>query len=383
MKLCLLTPTFLPRIGGAEICIDQLACHLQQQGHPTVVLSQHTSPATNPSTEPLLADKPYTVHHYPRPWSQQGLYLRPRRTLRRLHEHYGFDLVNAHMAYPSAFIAEPLRTKHRVPTVITVHGGTIFHRSRFRHRPAIWKRIAHSLATADAVISLSSYSTRLIKEIAPQQDHIASLGNGVDLARFAHTRYPLPETLAERCGKAYVLGLGRLVPGKGFHTMIEAFARARSQLPASLRLVFAGDGPERQRLEQLARQHDIQNRVVFLGTILGDDKIALLQHCLFTVLPSSREDNMPLVLLESMACGKPILASHIGGIPDMVHDNRTGRLCPAEDSDAFATGLVHLSEANAAASMASACLELAGEHDWQTIAERYLSLFQELVPTTR
>ena len=373
MRICLLTPTFLPKIGGAEICIDQLARNFHNAGHDVVVVTQR--PPTALAMKPV--DCPYPVERYSRPLSQLGPYLSARRVLARLHQQTPFDILNAHMAHPGGYVGQWFRSRYGVPVVITTHGGAIFLRSRFRSRRVIWQRIRDGLNNADAVISLSSYSDALLREIAPEQQHIVRTGNGVDYAGFADRHIDLSAEQKSLCGPRFILGLGRLVSGKGFDIAIRALAQIANQFP-SLRMVFAGEGRERASLEQLAGELNIAERVTFLGIVLGNDKTALLQNCLFTILPSTKEDNLPLVLLESLACGKPVLGSNTGGIPDIVKPDETGLLCTPGSVDEFAKAMTHLGHDDAASRMADHCRQTARQLDWSCIAQRYLQLFQQV-----
>ena len=382
MRICLLTPTFLPRIGGAEICIDQLARNFVQRGHEPVVVAERVR---NTTDEPQTN---YPLVRYEPTISQRGCYLRLKKRLTRLHRQYDFQIINAHMAYPGAYVGLWFARRYGVPLVVTPHGGGVFYRSRFRSRPTVWRRIQAGLNAADAVISLSSYFDKLLAEIAPHQRHIVRIGNGVNNADFSDPDIKLNPALHRRCGKRFVLGLGRLVTRKGFDTAIIAFSQIAGDFP-DLNLVFAGDGPERAKLERLAEQLQIKDRVVFLGMIVGSEKIALLRECLFTVVPSVEEDNMPLVVLESLACGKPVIGSRLGGIPDIVCDAQNGLLCPPGDPDSLAAALAKLATPavtekitpdlyTVAECMAPAALATARRLDWHMIAGEYLQLFDRL-----
>ena len=374
MRICILTPTFLPRIGGAELCIDQLARNFTRDGHEVLVVAQQ---ATGPGQ---ALQGPYPVVYYRRPLSQNGFYLRLKRLLDRLQHKHHFDILNAHLAYPGGYVGLWFARQFHLPLVVTPHGGGVFYRSRFRSRRRIWKRIQRSLNQADAVIALSSYLEKLIAEIAPRQKNIVRIGNGVNNVEFAQCSPELPEPCRSHCGNQYILALGRLVPRKGFDTILASFAAVHHRF-SRLRLVFAGDGPERTRLEQQAKQFDVAEKTIFLGTVLGPEKIDLLHHCLFTVVPSVEEDNMPLVLLESMACGKPVLASRLGGMPDIVIPGENGQLCRPGDVSEFAHAMTHMMEVNAAQTMADAARNTAQRLDWTLIADQYLELFDQLRQT--
>jgi len=375
MRLGLLTATFLPEIGGAQICVDQLARQFQQSGHEVTIIAPH---AEGPGTG-LIGD--YPVVRYHRPLSQNGSYSSLKTQLATLARRQQFDLLNVHLTYPGGYVARWLACGTGLPFVITPHGGDIFYRSRFRSRPRIWNRIQNALSSADGVIALSSYFARLIQEIAPSQSKIARIPNGVNLQEYT-APVEWRDDLASRCGPQYILALGRLVGRKGFDVAIRAFHQVRRQCP-DWKLVFAGDGPDRLILEELAKTLGCADRVVFLGTITGRDKVALLQNCQYTIVPSVEEDNMPLVVLEAMACGRPVLGSQLGGIPDFVHPGKTGELATPGDVGQLARGMLRMLDSGFIQEEGAAARQLADQHDWSVISSHYLALFESILANRR
>jgi glycosyltransferase involved in cell wall biosynthesis len=139
--------------------------------------------------------------------------------------------------------------------------------------------------------------------------------------------------------RAFVVGcVGRLVPIKDVATLLEAVAIATVDDP-SVRLAVVGDGPERARLEGRARQLDVHDKVVFTGwrrdlpvVYAGLDAIAL----------SSRNEGTPVALIEAMAAGRPVVATAVGGVPDVVQHEHAGLLVPPSDPRAMAAALLRL-----------------------------------------
>lgn len=116
-----------------------------------------------------------------------------------------------------------------------------------------------------------------------------------------------------------LLYLGRLTPEKGCATLL----RAMAQCPDA-RLNLAGDGPQREELEELTRQLKLENRVHFLGFLTGQPLRDALEGCKAVVLPSEWYENGPYSVMEALSCGKPVIGSQIGGIPEMVRPGKTG-----------------------------------------------------------
>src|SRR5207247_5934205 len=142
-------------------------------------------------------------------------------------------------------------------------------------------------------------------------------------------------------GRGPVLFVGRLVERKGVAHLIEAIARLGSRGP---RLEIVGEGPERPGLEALAARLGVVDRVVFRGKIPPDELQASYARAAVCVLPSVLDargdtEGLGVVLLEAMNHGTPVIASRVGGIPDIVEDGVSGLLVPPGDADALAAAV--------------------------------------------
>ncbi|HVM97367.1 MAG TPA: glycosyltransferase family 4 protein [Candidatus Acidoferrales bacterium] len=137
-----------------------------------------------------------------------------------------------------------------------------------------------------------------------------------------------------------LLCLGRLANCKGFDVALEAFALLATRRPKS-HLVIAGDGPERTRLEALAADLGIAQRVSFLGMIPPADTAAVIAQSAIVVMPST-EETFGLVALEAAQQGRPVVASRIEGLAEVVADGESGRLVAPGDSGALATAMLEL-----------------------------------------
>ena len=157
---------------------------------------------------------------------------------------------------------------------------------------------------------------------------------------------PFSAAMTERRGavveKNEIIFVGRLVERKGVEYLIKAFARIAESIPH--RLIIIGDGPERENLENLAASLEKKQRVIFTGTITDDELKRYYQSCSFLVLPAVYDkkgdtEGLGVVLLEAMSYGKPVIASEVGGITDIVVDGKNGFLVPHADSIALALAM--------------------------------------------
>lgn len=198
--------------------------------------------------------------------------------------------------------------------------------------------VAVGKMTADGIIGVSSEITNILERRYPSAD-VRCIRNGIDLTRVV----PTVERSAMRAQlgiapDAFVVGtVGRLMPIKGFEYLIEAFAQLRRQqgLQES-KLVIVGDGPLRAVLGQCAESHGLSHDVEFLG--MRTDVYNLMR--VFDVFAlSSLHEGVPMVLLEAMALGVPIVASHVGGISEILEESREAVLVPAKDPEALARAI--------------------------------------------
>jgi glycosyltransferase involved in cell wall biosynthesis len=229
---------------------------------------------------------------------------------------YSFYLSDAHYFYPDGVSAVLLGRYLAKPVVITARGtdinlfpkfflpGKMIHWAAMRSAGLI--TVCHSLK--DALIGLG---------VPPERVHV--LRNGVDLDLFQ----PVNRAAARAhlgITQTTLLSVGHLIPLKGHDLVIEALP----MLPAT-RLLIAGEGPEEQNLKRLAAGLEVAERVRFLGTLSQEELRIYYGSVDALVLASSRE-GWPNVLLESMACGTPVVASNVGGIPEIITAREAGVL---------------------------------------------------------
>lgn len=221
-----------------------------------------------------------------------------------------------------ALVYTKLAAPRRGPHVCTQHGLTA-HDSKVR----LYERVAGQLyRSVDRVVAVSPAGRdALIAEgLAPAR--VAVVRNFLDLA--------LPAAPARRLSgqPARVLALGRLAPEKALDRLIDAAAAAS----APCELVLTGDGPERVALEKRARDRGIAARVHFPGFV--QDVAFQLEAAHVFALPSLRE-GLPMALIEAACAGLPVIASRVGGVPELVRDGETGRLVTPGDVDALRAAL--------------------------------------------
>jgi len=209
--------------------------------------------------------------------------------------------------------------------------------------PAQRRWRAAILGGAAAVFAVSRFTAGLVGGLGVPPGRVVTAPNGVDLGRFRPVD-PGPWRRLAPAGRPVVLSAGRLVRRKGIDTLLRACAALPRSLPPPA-LVVAGDGPDRPRLEALARGLGVPAR--FLGRVPDRDLPALYSAADLFVLAAREEPNgdvegFGLVLLEAAACGTPSVACRSGGVPDAVDDGVSGLLVPPDDPPALAAALTRL-----------------------------------------
>lgn len=274
-----------------------------------------------------------------------------------------FDVVHTHNAYPHLYATVAARLAG-VPVVVhTRHGRRFGHNRRERLQFALASRLA------DRVIAVSDDTARLCRSMGKlDEQKVIRIWNGVDVKRFAF-RGASTEPIA--------IAVGRLSAEKDFATLLRAADRVRTVVPEfQLRLV--GDGPERGSLEALAAELCLGGCVQFLGE--RSDVSACLAEAGFYVC-SSKTEGISLTILEAMATGLPVVATRVGGNPEIVLDDETGLLVPPADAEALAGGILRMCAAGRERVRWSEMgrLRVEQEFDMRVMADRYADLYARLL----
>jgi teichuronic acid biosynthesis glycosyltransferase TuaC len=226
-------------------------------------------------------------------------------------------VIDAHYFYPDGVAAVWIARRPRRSSVVITARGTdinLLPRYRLPRRMIRW-----GIADADRLIAVSETLKLALVDLGAASDRVEVLRNGVDLSMFC----PTDRRVARQdpgLTRPTLLSVGHLIEGKGHHRVIEAMR----QLP-DFDLIIVGEGPEREALGQLARRVGVVDQVRFLGSLPHATLPEVYGAADALVLASSRE-GWANVLLEAMACGTPVVASKIGGNPEVVETPASGVL---------------------------------------------------------
>ena len=256
-----------------------------------------------------------------------------KKTVRRIREQgYDFDLIDAHYFYPDGVAACIVANSLEKPFVVTARGTDI----NLIPRHSLPKRwILWAARKSRAMISVCQALKNEMARIGIAEDKVTALRNGVDLDFFKPDNREEIRKQLKISGKT-LLSVGYLIERKGHHLIIEAL----SSLP-SVRLYIAGEGEMSAQLHKFASDSDVADRVVFLGAL---DRESLQRYMVAAdalVLASSRE-GMANVLLESIACGTPVVATSLWGTPEVVAVPEAGVLIRERSAAGIAEGVNRL-----------------------------------------
>ncbi len=236
-----------------------------------------------------------------------------------------FDLIDAHYFYPDGVAAARLGAAIGKPVVISARGTDVTWIPRY-HRPR--RQIQWAANSAAAVVTVSQALKDSLVALGVNPGRVTVLRNGVDLDRFAPRNRAALRTRLGLEGPVW-LAVGHLVELKGVDIVIEALARVPDAT-----LLIAGEGPEEHALRRLVERLGLAARVRFMGAIPQPELCDYYNVADAMVLASSRE-GMPNVVLEAMACGTPVVATAVGGIPELITAPEAGELMRERSSDAL------------------------------------------------
>jgi glycogen synthase len=379
--VALFPSSFFPHLGGVEELTRQLAHEQVRRGAKPMVVTNRW-PQSLPAREiieglPVRREPFLTPERQLRPLVRFVLDGRagPARLATDIAAH-GAEVIHVQCVSTNAFAARRIARKLRLPLVVSLQGELTMDADQVYQRSTVLPALLRTLFQEAAAVTACSRHT-LDEAIAftgvdpGPRGHVVY--NGVALDEFTHV------TPAKR-ERPYVLAIGRHVPQKGFDVLVRAFARLHHQgALANHQLVLAGDGPQHNDLRALSHQLGLEGIVDFVGRCDRAATAALFAGCSLFVLPS-RHEPMGIVNLEAMAAGRPVLATEVGGVPELVAHRHSGVLVQPDNDDDLARELeVLLGNADLRAAMGRAGLERVQQFSWPSIADQYAEIYRSVL----
>jgi glycosyltransferase involved in cell wall biosynthesis len=253
----------------------------------------------------------------------------------------GVDIIHAHFATSATTAASVVSAMTGIPYTFTAHAKDIYHKSVDK------KALSKKISNAKFAITVSDYNKKYLEEILLSEGksgNVIRLYNGIDLDQFNDLELDREQNL--------LVGIGRLVPKKGFHFLIMA-CNILNKRGAQFHCVIAGEGEERGRLEELITEYSLSKKVSLLGVQMQTEINMILQKATACVLPcivdeDGDRDGLPTVLLEAMAVGTPVVSTRVTGIPEIITHNQTGLLIDQKNPEALADAILILLDSESA-----------------------------------
>lgn len=360
-----------PTYGGSGIVATELACSLADRGHDVHLIS-HAPPVRLQQYKPNLSFHEVAIYEYP--LFESPLYdLNAAATIANIAEYVSLDIVHAHYALPhavSAYLARVSSSQLHFKVVTTLHGTDI---TLLGRDPSFFPITRFAIHQSDSITCVSNYLKNVLIEhfdVPAQTIHV--IPNFVDLERY--NLPPVPDPRLQRSDFC-LIHVSNFRAVKRPLDVIRVYEQLQSRIQAHLLMV--GDGPERGVCERYCLEHGLHHQVRFIGK--QDDLASILREASLFLLPSELE-SFGLAALEAMSCGVPVIATRVGGLPELIEDGREGYLLDVGDIEAMVDHAYEiLSQPEKWLTMSRNARRRAENYDVNNIILRYESLYYSLV----
>lgn len=399
MKIVISTDIYYPMINGVAVFSRNLAAGLTKRGHNVLVLAPSISgdfeseydeeygfKVVRLSSKKMMLypdqinkvpeKKDFLGMKMPQLLYKNGLHVSymPDLEIKRVLSEFQPDIIHNQTPGPVALAILRYARRHKVALVSTDHAYPDNLTQQVK-LPELAKKPINAVMNAYFVSFLkrSDYATvpteQVLTDCIPKSKlffrvPIEALSNGIDLSRFAKGRvnHEIYERYDINPKKPTILYIGRVDPEKSLDVLMNAFIKVQEKVE-NAQLVIVGDGTMRPKLERMAEEAGISDKVVFTGRVIGKDLPQLYRTGdVFAI--TSKTETQSIVLLEAMATGLPAVAVKAGAIPELVHNGENGYLCEADDVDAVTKSLICiLQDKNLRETMSKKSLELIKKHD--------------------
>lgn len=373
MRVLFWSERFWPTIGGVGLSAGKLLPALRARGYDFVVVTSREY-SDLPEEDDYKGIRVYrlplwtSVAH-----SDVNQIMELKRRIVKLKQAFRPDLVHINFVGPSVLFHFQTLDAHPSPLLVSNDSPLPEH-----------DITGHSLAgrairSADWVTCVSKASLAKVRELVPELVSRSSfIYKGLEVPSLKPATLPI-----EPPG---VLCLGRLVRNKGFDLAVTAFASLVARFPKA-RLVIAGDGTERLKLEQQVAGLGLQTAVDMVGWVRPDDVPALMNTASLVVIPSRNDglEGLPNVAKEAGLMARPVVATRVGGLPEVIAHKQTGLLVEPEDSSALAEAMAFLlGHPEEFTRMGQAArLHVQNLFSWERYLDAYDALYQKLTLSSR
>jgi glycosyltransferase involved in cell wall biosynthesis len=381
-SLCIVTHTFLPHVGGIERVVYEQSRRLLQKQFELMVLTNRIG------TEKQYSYGGIRVQCYdslstgfrlgiPYPIPSVASYKTFLESVK------SSDLIHVHgHPYLSSLIAAKIAKKYSKPLVLTQH-NTFIEYNNFWDKIEKLNDLAigrEVLKEAEKIIVVSNATKNYVLSLGADSEKIRVLHNGVDVNRFrplTGVKDEMRKKLGISKDSSVVLTVRRLVYKNGIDTLIESAKIAVKKNP---RLVFlvVGKGPDFGKVKEKIEQLGIQENFRLTGFISDEDLPFYYNVADFFVLPSKSGEGLPLVALEAMACGVPVIATNVGGTSEVMKEG-SGKLVPPNSPDSLAEAILEFSHSELSILKKDLRAMIEQNYSWDKNVEKLVGIYEELI----
>lgn len=296
---------------------------------------------------------------------------------------YDIDIVHIHTGGQlPLFVSFLFKVIKRKPLVVTYHGdfyvkGNILMRSAIKLYNELQDKL---LKIADVVISPSKFYSKESRILRKHRNKVIVIPNGLNLNKYNvnYSKEECREELGLPLNKKIILFLSAIREKKAPDVLIRAMQKIAKKIPDAY-LVMAGKGRMESKIKQLARELAIDDLITFPGFVRESEKPLYFKAADVFVLPSY-DEIFGIVILEAMACGTPVVATRIGGIPEIVKDKKNGLLVPPKDPNALADAIIYLlGNEELRRKMGKRGKEMVRAYIWEKIAEKTEKVYEAVL----
>lgn len=368
MKVLMVTEWHPLTIGGVQKHVYELSKHLIERGFDVQILTKMSKKTlnTHQTTPPIIEVDSITPF--------QNILTPPNLSkIKEAITQYSPDVIHVHHAFtPTPLLTLYIAEKMGMPKILTNHSAagnsTNSILTLMSCKGLMFLR--YFIAKADRVISVSKCAATFIENLLGNDVESIIIPNGVNVHRFHPPKNEVDTSL--------VLFVGRLVHRKGVHVLIKAFSRVVEE-EAEAKLLIAGEGYMKPFLQMRVKQLKLEGKIKFLGKISEEKLANVYRSSRIVVIPSLYRESFGMVALEAMASGRPIIATRVGGLPEIIQDGKNGFLTPPGDHEKLAEKIVQLlSNPKMANEMGFLGRKIAVEnYSWDTVAEQIVNVYFE------
>ncbi len=324
-----------PTFGGSGIVATELGIKLASKGHEIHFISYKTPFRLNKFLDNVYFHE-VEIPHYP--LFEHDLYtLALTGKIIDVIKYEKLDIIHAHYAIPhaiSGLLTKNILKDSKIKLVTTLHGTDI---TLVGLEPAYHPLIKYSLEQSDAITSVSQYLRTITKQHFNPDKKINVIYNFIDIDEYKRNPCSDIKHIIAPNNEKILMHISNFRPVKRVQDTVRILSEVIKTVPA--KLILIGDGPERSDTEKLARELGISEHVKFLGK--QNAIVDLLSAADIFLLPSQSE-SFGLSALEAMSCGTPVVASNIGGIPELVIHDESGYVAEFGDYKRMAKYVVNL-----------------------------------------